>query len=591
VRDAGGRRIGLLFLGLLCLWCGPAWAAQGEVVLPPGTIIQGEVFRRDGTSLPSVTTGTDANTYVRTVPPTESFFRAAPATVVYTSQPDQLVRFYTEGVTGALGSFATRARDVRGLTPAQVRDVLALPYLPDRLTIVKVPVGTCVLNGVAGPILGQFAANPPAIPTPGPWGAGGVEQQYLIGKTANANCQGAQFLPADAYVNRQPIGANALWYAPAVGGGNAGAVAQYLDRLPAPAAFGDLDGIYNHLDLLNTGDALPLQAAMNQLSGESHTALQSIAIYNAEQSVDSLLARLRGQSRAGAWSSGGGDTDSAPAGNNSPSVWLKGWGRFGRVPDQADRSGYDFQIGGSDLGIDVRPRPEWLFGATLGYSHAAMAFDRTADAGAIDRLQGGVYGRYGPAPWWLAALITSAFDHYDLTRSIAFLGRSATSAYQGYEINSAAEAGYAFPAKDWSLELMTGVALTSVHAAGFTERGAADVDLIGEPETSTSLRTKLGGRVSRAFRLAGLLVRPEVQTSWNHDLLGEDHQLTARFAGTAPGSTFSVLGARPGRDALQVGAEVTATTGNSLTWYAGYDGDYRSGLTLHSVTAGVRVRW
>ncbi len=177
--DEGRRRRAaavslILVFGWLLGWAGPVPAAQGDpgtVVLSPGIIVQGQVFRRDGTSVPSVTTGVDANTYVRTTPPTESFLGTAPATVVYTTQPDQFVRFYTDGTTGAIGSFATRARDIRGLTPAQIRDVLALPYLPDHLTIIKAPVGTCILNGIAGPILGNFPANPPAIPTPGPWGA------------------------------------------------------------------------------------------------------------------------------------------------------------------------------------------------------------------------------------------------------------------------------------------------------------------------------------------------------------------------------------------------------------------------------------
>ena len=159
--------------------------------------------------------------------------------------------------------------------------IAPLPFFPDHQTIVRVPAGTCILNRIAGPILGNFSADPlHGIPTPGPWGAGGVEQIYTIGTTPNLNCQGAVRLPLDSYINQQPINANFLWYAPVVGGGNAGAVASYLDHLPAPTPFGDLDGIYNTLDLMNFGDPAPLREAMNELSGEAYTGLQSVAKLN-----------------------------------------------------------------------------------------------------------------------------------------------------------------------------------------------------------------------------------------------------------------------------------------------------------------------
>ncbi len=393
-------------------------------------------------------------------------------------------------------------------------------------------------------------------------------------------------------MNQQPIGANALWYAPVVGGGNAGAVATYLDHLPAPTPFGDLDSIYNGLDLLNTGDPPPLQDAMNQLSGEAHTALQSVAKYNAEQSVDALLGRLRGFSRHGFGSAGGGGSvGPAPQDESRISLWLDGRGLFGNTPQQGDRSGYDFQIGGFDSGFDVRLRPDLLVGATLGYSRASMSFDRTADSGTIDTVRGGLYGSYTPAPWRITALVVSAFDRYDLTRNIAFLERSASSTYDGYEINSALEAGYVLPLGGLNLEFLTGLDLTSTHASGFTEEGAADVNLIGDSRTATSLRTALGGRVSYDFLLGPFRMTPELTVLWSHDLVGQAHRITARFAGATPGSTFTVYGVQPGRDAVVVGAQVSATTGSHLTWFAAYDGDFRNRLNLQTVTAGVRVQW
>ncbi len=152
-----------------------AQTASSGLPLPPGDIITGPIFRRDGTTVPSISTGADANAYLNLQPPTDSFTPSTPALVVRTTAPTQYVRVYTQGVTDPAGGFIAGSNAIRGLDAAQIRDVLALPYLPDSLTIVEVPAGTCMIVGQAAPILGNFAANPAlGIPTPGPWGHGGV---------------------------------------------------------------------------------------------------------------------------------------------------------------------------------------------------------------------------------------------------------------------------------------------------------------------------------------------------------------------------------------------------------------------------------
>ena len=47
-----------------------AQSGTGGLPLPPGEIISGPVFRSDGTFVPEIDTGTNANTYIFSVPPT-----------------------------------------------------------------------------------------------------------------------------------------------------------------------------------------------------------------------------------------------------------------------------------------------------------------------------------------------------------------------------------------------------------------------------------------------------------------------------------------------------------------------------------------
>src|SRR5262245_9275968 len=281
-----------LFICLIAI--ADAAVAQSELPLPPGKIITGEIFRRNGTSVPEIVTGADANDYVQIGPPTEPFTPFKEALVVRTSVVTQYVRVYTEGVTNPVGSFMAGSNTIRGLNTEQIRDVLALPYLPDHLTIILVPAGTCMIVGEAAPILGNFPANPPNIPTPGPWGRGGVAQERLIGVTPEPGCHNPQFVPADNFINLQEIGDAALSYRVRAGRGNSFAVATALDTPPEfPELFSDMDSIYNSLDLINIGDGSELRSALTQLAGQPYAEIPTVEIETARMFLAAVTDEMR----------------------------------------------------------------------------------------------------------------------------------------------------------------------------------------------------------------------------------------------------------------------------------------------------------
>lgn len=242
----------------------------GGMLLPNGEVLTGPIVRRNGTSVSSIATGADANTHILSTSPTLAFVSGVPAAVVRTAVSSLYVRAYTAGVTNPVRGFVAPINAVRGLTAEQIRDVLALPYLPTSLTLVEVPAGTCVLYGQAAPIVGNFAANPPAIPAPDPWGRGGALQGVLLGPSSQPGCADAGFVPAQNFTSRQAIGGFALAYRPNAGQGNTYAVASALDVGSFPAQFSDMDGIYNSLDALNFSSPSALQMAPKQLGGEAY---------------------------------------------------------------------------------------------------------------------------------------------------------------------------------------------------------------------------------------------------------------------------------------------------------------------------------
>ena len=69
------RRGSLLLASLFLLTMGLAEEAiaESDLPLPPGEIISGPIFRGNGTFVPETETGANANSYLFSVPPTESF--------------------------------------------------------------------------------------------------------------------------------------------------------------------------------------------------------------------------------------------------------------------------------------------------------------------------------------------------------------------------------------------------------------------------------------------------------------------------------------------------------------------------------------
>jgi len=73
-------------------------------------------------------------------PATYPFDASTDVTKIQTSQLLYFVRVYDEA-SGSypVGSWIMRASQARGLTPAQIRNIQALPALPTKFTLVKVP--------------------------------------------------------------------------------------------------------------------------------------------------------------------------------------------------------------------------------------------------------------------------------------------------------------------------------------------------------------------------------------------------------------------------------------------------------------------
>lgn len=573
-----------------------AQSTVGGLPLPSGELIHGRIYRTDGTFVPRIRNGTDANHYVGAVPPALSFVGDKPAVVIRTSEATQFVRFYAPHVVGGdgsgpVGAWLAGTNAVRGLDAAEVKDVLALPFLPTDYTLVRVPAGTCLLAAHGGPILGDFPADPPDIPAPGPWGRGGTPQYYIVGKSDQPHCEGAAYIADGDFFDRQTMGQYALAYAPLAGGGNPGAVANALDNAPTlPPLFGDMDSVYNSLDRINIGAPSRLRGALDQLGGEIYADTASVDI----AAGAAFLNILRQQMRVGRWpvTPGIDATAAEDAREEGLRLWIAGIGTYSEISGGAAHN-LSIGLGGPAVGADARVMPDVLLGGALAFTHASYATDGLATSGTTETFSAALYGSVTPGAAYLDWAAGYAHGNARVTRDIAFPGvvRTATGEPQSNAFLMSLEAGYGFALGGASrVTPFAGFETILVRQNGFAESGAGAVDLLVDGQSSATASGLLGASIAHRFLAGPTAVDVMLRAGWRHDFADTDRTVSATFAGL-PGAPFTVAGAEAPRDAALLGATigVAASKASAVEFFASYDGLISGASNAH--TASIGLSW
>lgn len=582
------RTSALLFACCLVAALAPRNVWAQSTPFPPGQMVVGPIGNTAGPALPSITTGADANIYTGSVK--GGFIPTAAASVVRTSTPTQFVRFYNRNNYDTLGPPAfpwiATTNSVRGLTAAQIKNILALPDLPTSAAIVRVPAGTCILGGPGNPALGNFPADPPSIPTPGPWGAAGAPQYYIVGRTAGAGCADPQNLPDSSFIIQSDMGPYALAYRPNAGGGNAGAVAAALDGASFPAPFTPMDGVYNSLDLLNFTDPALLRSALGQLSGEMNADLVSIGIESGRVFMGAVGRHLRDPSGRAALRSGG----EAAIADGRVRTWLDTSG--GSVSIDGDGNTHDFgmDIGAVVGGLDYAITPELTLGGALGYTYSASSTDGLPGDGSASSYYMALYGGYSDGPFHVDAMAGYGLSRLFASRWISFPGQQGAPSGRttSQAFMSAIEAGYGFQVTD-DIEItpIGGIQVISLWQDAFRESGGGPLDLDVADRALVSVRSLLGLDISHEMPIgdsSGL--HTQLRLAWAHELAGDERTIDQSFQ-QLEDSDFSASGADPSRDAAVV--SVGLATRGPVRFFFRYDGLYSAVQHGHVGTAGLTI--
>ncbi len=508
---------------------------------------------------------------------TDPFDNRYPVSEVQPTAPMYFVRVFTQPNSGPLGSYLVRAQFIRGLTPAQIRNVLALPDVPVGIVYVKVPGSPKygLWTGIAGPIL-----------SPGhEWGEGGAQQTKIIGKETNPNPppDPARFadysrLPADSYMNATLIGNHALSYSQVVKSGNAGRIASYLDRF-IPAAYSDMEMVYTTLDFANY-DAIGTSRFAKTLERLSPDMFDATSIITFRS--DLLFANAVLEHQLMTWR----EPTPTPCDKDSKHVlpnpcqqaWFNVSGEQGLQTNGNNRVGFYYQSGGLMSGTDCLINPNLMLGGVAAYLRSHVGMDNHRGNGDLNQLKLGIYANYVTADYLLNASLTSGVNWGTYHRHIQIEGigyavltempvdalvvdRNATSDPLGGNIGLHLTGARHFQLGAWYLRPIVDLSYFYAHQSSFTEHNADSLNWHVSSFGAQTLRSQLSLVLghTKIVKEDGV-VKSSILLGWAHNVILDQRRIPAYLA--ALGGQVTVYGYHENTDAVLLNAGLSTNLAN-----------------------------
>jgi uncharacterized protein YhjY with autotransporter beta-barrel domain len=297
------------------------------------------------------------------------------------------------------------------------------------------------------------------------------------------------------------------------------------------------------------------------------------------------------------------DKNVAPAFTPSPEnkwgFFITGSGQLIDIDGSGfDRPGYDIASGGFTLGIDYRVCANFAVGLYGGYAHSTADFDNqlgvlSGGDVTVDTGRAGMYATLFSGGFYLDGAVGGGYNSYDTRRADVFgFERGSTD---GFEFSTFGAAGYDWHVGCWVFGPTASLQYTNIDINGFTEERSSIVALEFPDQSEDSLRSTLGLRLSRDWKLwRGVILRSESRGAWKHEFNDTAYGIQSRFALSTLGTgILTVHGPDTGRDSALVSSAFSLLWNDRVSTYVYYDTEYgrKNYDDTVSVSAGMRLKF
>jgi outer membrane autotransporter protein len=233
----------------------------------------------------------------------------------------------------------------------------------------------------------------------------------------------------------------------------------------------------------------------------------------------------------------------------------------------------------------------------VGGSGSTFSASSLATSG---RINAGHFGVYAVKTWgsaYLAATVNYARLDNTTERTISGAGptENASGHFAADQVSARIEFGRAYRFNATRITPFVAVEPAALWQHAYAETstiagGAGVLGLSYDANTVTSLPTFLGAQIDTQYRLLnGQMLSPWLRAAWVHEF-STDRPIQASFV-SVPGTGFTVDGARPGSDALRLGAGATLAFNTNAYLFANLEGEFSNDDRTYAATGGIRLTW
>jgi len=466
-------------------------------------------------------------------------------TNIKTTTPQFFVRFYNptaaSNASKQEGSWVMRTSTVRGLNARQIQDLFALPNKPTMMTLAISTTGASFYTGIAGPIDG--------------WGNGGGQQSQSYSG------------PYTTFFNAQPITAGVLSYQTMASTPNLSTVASYLVA-HTPAAYSDMESIYNSLDVLYNPSSYNLfNSALKSISPAcfdnlAESGVRAVLVQN--KAIDDRIDLLSLQESHQGF-----------------------WAKAVRSYQHYSQTGFDGDVNGIIFGADKKTSANTLSGISLGWLRGSVNWYDDGGKAVSDYYRIAAYSALVSHNAFLQATLSTGSANGNSARNIhigtfyqpsqygpitsplAAVSRTAQADFNGWNADCTLRGGALLHAGSLTILPTAGIGYFYQSRGSFNETGAASLDYNIAEAQSQTFHTHAEIRVDREFLLnEQKKLIPYLSIGWAYETRLDNQAITASMNGWADSfSTFSPLASG---HALTGSAGLMMTITKSLLLHADY---------------------
>ena len=377
---------------------------------------------------------------------------------------------------------------------------------------------------------------------------------------------------------------------------NQAAVAGALDQAQSGGASGPLGTAINTLAVLN---ASGIKAGLDDLAGQIHadgrrfTVDQTDAfqgfMWNAGTQSRGETLRMSVSSYAAEPADPIGKALGARRAAPAQSVWFGGYGNWDKVAATDIAFGTNASVAGAALGVDLWRTTGLTAGLAVGASTGKLRTAGRADSIEANAGHGGFYARGESGGFNLASAISYSFAALESSRTISFLGETATGSSHTHTF--AASLGIARPfdvGRGVTAEPFAKADWYATRQNGFSETGAPGVNqLVRAGGFDTAYGTAGLRALYYTMMPNGRAAQFGATLAIRHEFSGNAPSMTAAFDG-APGIPLAITGVGRARTAALTGAEIRWDLTAATSFKASYEGAFAPGLDRHTLRGTVR---